>query len=433
MTRDDGGRTSTMFVIGWEPFTARTLEDVSEADRYVFHPLLTFEELEAFDRMSVDDMLDFARGRLDAHDGPIDGIVTWWDFPATNLLPLLRRHVGLPGPDLTTVMAVEHKYWSRRLQAEAAPEVVPGFTAFDPADPDAVEAVDLTPPYFVKPIKAHSSVLSLKVERPEDLAAGLPEVRANIPYFGDPFTALMRRADLPADVARVDGNHVLAEERLSGHQCTLEGYVRNGQTEIYGVIDTLPVPDAPSSLERYQYPSGLPGSVQDRMIETIGRVMAATGWHDEAFNAEFFWNEETDALGLLEINARLSKSHCPLFRLVDGASHQQVALRLQEGRDPAMPRGQGAWTMAAKFMIREQNDGVVTRVPTAGERAALERRYPGTMVMVEVEEGQRLSEMRQQDPYTYELGAVFLGGADTDDIERRYRDIREALPLVVEA
>jgi hypothetical protein len=33
------------------------------------------------------------------------------------------------------------------------------------------------------------------------LAEGLPEVRANIPYFGNPFTVLMRKADLPADIA----------------------------------------------------------------------------------------------------------------------------------------------------------------------------------------------------------------------------------------
>jgi hypothetical protein len=55
------------------------------------------------------------------------------------------------------------------------------------------------------------------------------------------------------------------------------------------------------------------------------------------------------------------------------------------------------------------------------------------MVMVEVEEGQRLSALRQQDPYTYELGAVFQGGADTDDIERRYRVIRESLPLIADS
>jgi hypothetical protein len=35
-----------------------------------------------------------------------------------------------------------------------------------------------------------------------------------------------------------------------------------------------------------------------------------------------------DTIWLLEINTRISKSHCPLFRRVDGASHHQVMLDL---------------------------------------------------------------------------------------------------------
>ena len=43
----------------------------------------------------------------------------------------------------------------------------------------------------------------------------------------------------------------------------------------------------------------------------------------------------------------------------------------------------------------------------------------------------RLSELPQQDPYSFELGAIFIGGKDEADIERRYNLIREEMPLEV--
>lgn len=41
--------------------------------------------------MSVADLMSRARAILDAHEGSIDEIVGYWDFPVSTLVPMLGR------------------------------------------------------------------------------------------------------------------------------------------------------------------------------------------------------------------------------------------------------------------------------------------------------------------------------------------------------
>lgn len=424
--------SANVFVFGLDDFNLDQLRTL-DADAYRFHELFCHEDVKAGPEFPVERLLHGARQRLDAFAGPIDAIVGYWDFPVSTMLPLLRAPYDLPGPSFEAVLKCEHKYWSRLEQRRAVPELVPQFCEVDPFAEDAPERITVDFPFWIKPVKSASSYLGFKVRDRGDLEEALARIRAGIFRFANPFNYLLRHAELPPHIAAVDGNHCIVEQIISrGRQCTLEGWVQRGEIVIYGVVDSIRKGRHRSSFSRYQYPSRLPRRVQQRMIEATRRFIARIGYDDSPFNIEFYWDEERDAIRLLEVNARISKSHCPLFHKVDGAYHHQVMIDTALGRRPDFPHREGRYRMAAKFMWRVTRDAVVRSAPSPERLDAICEDMEGVEVLLHVHEGMRLSELVDQDSYSYEIAVVFVGGDSQKDLVERYRRCRDALGLELE-
>ena len=429
-------RKKNIFVVGLEPFNLRLLTAVRQADRYAFHGLLDYEEIAGARRFDMEALLDKARETLRRFSEPVDAIVGYWDFPTILMMAILRREFGLRGPTLESVLRCEHKYWSRIEQRKVVPDEVPGFALVDPFDEGAAEKLDLAFPFWIKPVKAHSSLLGYRIENREDLEHALEKIRAGIHHFAEPFGVILGYADLPAEIAGADGWKCIAEEIIShGHQCTLEGYVFEGEVEVYGIVDSIRGPNG-SSLERYEYPSSLPEPVKERMKASARKVLGHVGLDNTPFNMEYYWREEDDSIALLEINARISKSHSPIFDKVEGVPHKEVMLDVALGRRPDYPARRGRFRYAAKFMPRlygDHHDEVVTKAPSDEELRALERRFPGTEIQLHVHEGMRLADLHHADPYSYELAAIFMGADSREDLHRDFEALYEALDLRFEA
>lgn len=420
-----------VFVTGEDEFHFDLLNTIRGAERYRFYGLLDYAEVVRPEEYRVDRMLERAVERLDSFSGSVDALVGYWDFPSSMMLPILRARYGLTGPGLEAVLKCEHKYWSRREQAKAIPEHIPRFFAVDPYDDHARQQIDLDYPFWIKPVKAHSSLLCFKIRNDRDFAEAIERIRREITLVAEGINTLLGHATLPPEIAAVDGYHCIAEDVISaGQQCTLEGYVLGGEIVIYGAVDSIRTGRHRSSFSRYQYPSRLPRSVQARMGKIATRIVKHVGLQQSPFNIEFFYDRDTDRISLLEINTRISKSHAPLFLFVDGASHQQVAVEVAFGRHPDMPRREGQFRYGAKFMVRHlAGDAFVRHAPGHEDLRNLRKAFPELRMRVHIREGMRLSDMTMQEPYSYELADVFLGGNSPQDVAEEYRELREQLPI----
>ncbi|MCH8506923.1 MAG: D-alanine--D-alanine ligase [Ectothiorhodospiraceae bacterium] len=419
-----------IFIVGIDGSHLAQLQTLPDARHYRFHPLFTREELKSANRFPVARLLHEGREQLRRFGDRIDAIVGYWDFPVSTALPILRQPFRLPGPTLESVLKCEHKYWSRLEQARVAPEHVPPFCAVDPFHADPLSVMTVEFPFWIKPGKAVLSCLGFRVRNHIEFQHAIDQIRRGIRRFGDPFNLILDFADLPPEVATVDGNHCIAEGLISaGHQCTLEGHVYQGRVTVYGVVDSLREGPAQSSFSRYQYPSRLPSPVQARMSEIADRVMRHIGYDCAPFNMELYWEADSDRIWLLEINTRISKSHAPLFRMVDGCYHHQVMVNLGLGREPAMPSREGRYACAAKFMMRRYEDATVQRVPTPQEIQTIEADMPGVIIELEVDQDMQLSSLRNQDSYTYEVATVFIGARDNAELEAKYERVLRSLPL----
>jgi ATP-grasp domain len=417
-----------VFVIGMDEHNHQVLQGMTDAEQYVFHSVLTFDDIYG-DEIAFGDALYSAQQVLDDFDGPIDAIIGFWDFPVTSMVPLLRRRYGLPGAGVEEVVMCEHKYWSRLVQQRVIDEYPP-FALVD-AQHEHTPPEGLRFPMWVKPVKSFSSMLAFGVADEQAYGEAMAKIRDGIGWIGDPFDEFLKYVDLPPEIAEVGGHACLAEEAITGRQLTVEGYRYRGEVVIYGVVDSVRYDNSPS-FQRFQYPSSVPPEVADRLADISRRVVNEIGLEQMTFNIEYFWDPGTDAIGLLEINPRHSQSHAELFADVDGMSNHEAMVRLALGRDPAFPRGEGRYDIAAKCFVRRFSDGVVRRHPTPEEVAAIEHIVPGVTIDLTVHEGDILSHTHRQDSYSFQLASVYIGASDEAELTAKFDQVVAALPYEVD-
>ncbi len=413
-------------VIGLDDFNLEMLRTVRDAENLNVSGLIAYDDIVNPERYPVEDFIHDAERNMKSIDGGLRAIIGHWDFPTTSLLPILRSGIGLSGPSLEATLMCENKYGARMAGKESAPELMPPFALVNPNDDALVDDPPLPYPFWLKPVVAFSSTLGFRVDNRDDLRSALNHIRGGIDKFAEPFNALMQRSRLGDRRALLHAGFCIAEGIISGRGCTLEGYVQNGEVEIYGVIDSLRGPNAVSFVG-YLYPSALPESIRERMADGTRRLIRQIGLDDTPFNIEFLWNEDDDDLKLLEVNARITKSHAPLFSHVEGASHHEVAIDVAMGRKPNFPNGGGLYKYAAKFMPRSYDTARVTRVPTQADIERLRERFPHAMFKSHVQKGMELADLPNQDSYSFGLGDLFLGSDSRDALPEYFREAMHIL------
>lgn len=408
-----------IFIVGLDDFNLEKLRRLPEAETCAFHAALHRDEIRGVERIDPPQLIDRAIKTMESFEGSVDGVAAFFDFPATTILPILADHFHLPGPSLESVLKCEHKYWSRLEQAKVIPAHIPKFQLVDPFDDEAAGQIKFLPPFWIKPVKSFHSYLAYRINDFSFLKQILPVIREKIGFIGQPFRELMEQYGVPREMARA-GAQCLAETATEGSQCTLEGYVYNGQVEVYGIVDSIREMDR-SSFSRYEYPSSLPKNIQQRMVVVARIVIQQLGLNNTPFNMEFFFDQTADRVYVLEVNPRISQAHGDIFERVHGISHHRVMLHLALGEKPLPLEKQGMYDLAAHFMVRVFDPGTVMGVPGREDIERIKAKIPGCHAEIAVRPGQHLMDLQGQDSYSYEIAHVFVGGADQQDILDKYQ------------
>ena len=416
-----------IFVIGLDPYNLRKLQGIRHSERYHFHALLEYEEVVKPLDYPYESMLKKAEQQLRQFPGTIDAIISYWDFPTDTMLPILCNQFDLPSPSLEAVLKCGHKYWARLEQQKLIPEHIPAFCAFDPFADDPLKQIALPFPFWIKPVKSFGSYLGFHIDSEQTFYRHLPTIRRNIPRIGNAFNLALKHAQLPPEVEGIGGNHCIAEAIITGNrQNGPEGYVYNGQVHINGITDSIR-DECGMSFTSYEYPSVWPQYMQEMSNEVTERLLSHIGLCNSTFNLEFIWDESNDKLELIEVNPRISQSLSDMFEKVHGSSNHEVAVELALNEEPDYPRDEGRFHCAAKFMWRHYENALVTRAPSLEEINRVQQEFPGTEVYIEAKEGMKLSELRDQDSYSYEIAIILLGADDHRQLLQRYARCQEIL------
>lgn len=418
-----------VFVIGLDPFNLKKLQRIPGAEECEFFPALEISEMRQVENFDMEQLIEKCFDRIDKH-GKIDAIVSYYDFPGTTLLPIIAEKYNLPGPSLESIMKCENKYWSRLEQSKAIPEHIPVFKAFDPFKEDVYKDLRMVTPFWIKPIKSFRSFLAYKINGEAQFYEYMEEVQKHIDFISEPFNYIMKRFNMPQEFAEMD-EKCIAESPITGHQCTVEGYVHNGNVVVYGIVDSIREEDR-SSFSRYEYPSSLPQEIQFRMADVSRRTVAQFGLDNSPFNIEYFYNQTADEVYFLEINPRISQAHTDIFEKVHGISHHYIMLSLALGKKPKTMEMNGEFNKAANFMLRTFNSGMVKKAPTEDEIKILKKFIPGLEIKIQVKNGIHLKELQGQDSYSFELANIFLGGRDQRELVDKYNQCVDGLTFNIE-
>ncbi|HKL31414.1 MAG TPA: ATP-grasp domain-containing protein [Tangfeifania sp.] len=422
-------KKKNVFVIGMNDLNRKRIHDLPGSEECNFHELLTYEESHGAKEYNVKKIMDKATKQLDEFDDEIDAIISFWDFPVSIMQTILAKRYNTIATSTQSIYFCEDKYGARVKQAEVIQECVPGFKGFNPFEEETVKDIDLEYPFWVKPVKSFGSHLGFKIENDADLERAVGKMKERIKNFTDPFFELVEYSDM--EFTPDQKILAIAEEIIGGHQCTLEGYVYDGEVVIHGVIDSHTYKGM-SSFSHYQYPSVLSDEVKERMTDCTRKIMKHIGFNNSVFNVEFYWDKKTDDIKLLEINPRISQSHAELFKKVDGVYNHKIILDVALGKKPDFPVKEGSYNTAGKFFIRSFKNGIIKKAPGEEEIKKVQEKYPDVILELVAKEGNKLEDLPYQDSYSYKLGFVFLGAESGDEMKEKFEDIKEMLGYKIE-
>ncbi len=358
----------------------------------------------------------------------LHGVFSSSDYPGAVAAGAIATALGLRGTPPEHLLRAGHKYYSRLAQRACIPEAVPRFALVDPARPETWEPA-CGFPCFVKPVKGAFGLLARRVGDRDALAEhfGSEAVGEFLASWIAMFETLVAR------YASFEhgGRFFIAEGELEGELVTVEGCCAGGAFHLLGIVDSTLHPGT-RSFARFDYPSALPPSVQERMRELALRIALALGLEDVCFNVEMFWDRARDEVKVLELNPRMAGQFGDLYQKVDGVNSYEVALALACGAE--LPRRTGGeHAVAASFPLRVFHPARVARAPTSDDVRAAEALFPGTHVWIEVAEGDVLADFTSvEDGESLRYAVVNLGASSRAEAARRLAAVRERLGFVLE-
>jgi len=353
----------------------------------------------------------------------IDAVVSTDEHFGAMIAAVVAGRLGLPGGDVDSILVAQHKYYARVRQREIAPDATPSFTCF-PYHVESPSDLGLPFPFYVKPVKATYSILARRVDDFAELQRHLSFGRMEkliLEKLIKPFN------DLSADrgLFERDAHHLVGEELLDGDQVTVEGFVHEGRITMLGVVDSIMYPGT-SAFERFEYPSRLPPSVQERMAHLTEQLVRGFGLAQGFFNVELFYQARTDRIAIIEVNPRLAYQFADLREKVDGFNPYEALLDLSLGRMPEVPHRAGRYNHAASFVLRRFGRTRVVRAPSKAEIHDVRRRHRDARLMIYVKKGASLErEMKWLGSYRYAV--LNLGGRDHSDLFARYHSVAKEL------
>jgi hypothetical protein len=352
------------------------------------------------------------------------GVVATDDYPGSLLANICAKHLGLPNTPPAVALLFQHKFLSREKQRECVPEAVPSFWLIPRrAREIRAQAKRWKFPFFVKPVKSAFQLYADVVRDTGELVKLRRKARSHVEEFTRPFDALFAAY---AGVVGPSAATLLAEDLLTGQPFTVEGFVYNGQTTILGVVDAYYYRGT-RSYQRFQYPSMLDTSVQERVAAIVAKLMTHVGYQHGPFNIDCLYNRRTDRIFILEINPRMAPQIADLFEKVDGTNSYRVLVALARGRKPKTTYRKGPYRSAASFVLRKFADKSVTSIN--GPESVLQR-FPDARIHIYAEAGTNLSDDEFQDIRSYVYAIINLGGDNEKDLWRRLRECETLLAPV---
>jgi glutathione synthase/RimK-type ligase-like ATP-grasp enzyme len=323
--------------------------------------------------------------------GPFDGVVAVGDRPAA-VAAQAAGSMGLRFSPPGAVRAAKSKFLARE-RFKKAGLLTPAYRLLE----DGVEPTRY--PSVLKPIGLSASRGVIRVDNRAEFVTALARIRALLDHEND--------------------RSIQIEDFIPGREFALEGLVTGGRLQVLALFDKPDPLDGPFFEETiYLTPSREPAAVQDAIVETTQRAVAALGLTYGPVHAEMRVNQA--GVWMLEIAARPIGGLCSrVLKFDPEASLEEVILRHAIGED------------VSEYLLASGAHGVMMiPIPRAGVYTGvngldLARAAAGIEdVVISAKEGQMMVPLPEGASY---LGFIFARGGTSQQVDAALRECHSLL------
>jgi hypothetical protein len=329
---------------------------------------------------------------------------------------LLAEKIGWPGTSVEAILSCQHKLYARQIMQRVCPEVTPAFAEL-PCEYGHEIPEGIGYPAFVKPVKAAFSVLAREVANREQLHAhtrfGWWELWV-IRHLVEPFERVMRARIPQATTA----HRLMLETPIRAKQYNLDGYMFQGKLHTIGCVDSIMYPGTQAFM-RFDFPGKLATTPIAQCIRAMELFFDEINFTHGLFNVEFFWDDATQSLKVIEINPRMASQFSDLYRRVEGIDLHEYAFALAHNVDPStLKRSEPTAGAASSFVYRSFDPNATVAMPSATQRAQFQQAFPDALLFeFPKDKSQIARDFKWLGSYRY--GIMHLGGRNDHDLRER--------------
>ena len=263
----------------------------------------------------------------------LNGVVTFWEEDVPTCAHI-AHHLGLPGNTPQAAMNARSKYHMREALKNAGVPV-PNFRLITGEESLMQACRELKLPAVLKPEWGADSEWVTRVENAEHALATYRENRNR---------ARVQDSLYPYPPARF-----VLEEFLYGPEVSVEGVVKDGQVNLYAIIDKAKMDDG-SFIERGETtPSRFPQPVQNAIRNMVVKGVQAQGLTNSGIHAEV--KITPDGPRIVEIGARMG-GDCiqPLVKRVYGINLAEESIRVALNMPVHQPVHSNGWGISTTIV-----------------------------------------------------------------------------------
>jgi hypothetical protein len=345
-----------------------------------------------------------------------DGIVGTHDSSAV-FASIIAEKTGNRFASVQSVINCQNKYLSRRIQRHCIPEHTPDFClALDYLrNPSRLKT-----PFFIKPVRANISFAAHTVRDPDELyyytRRESLEIARNNQYYLD---ALSVDPDLLDPLNILTCNSFLCEELVTGDQVTVDGYIMDGQVELFGMTGAVFLPRS-NSFSHHVFPCYFEPKLNKRIKDAIQTLIPELGLNNSFFNVELRVDEASGTFAILEVNSRIAFQFVKTIESVTGYDPLHLLCEVATGRPPQYAtQNESTFPLCFNYELHSLTDKWVLRTPTRSDLEELRIRFPEVQIRNLVQENAFLSDYKH-NPESYRYCILDIPGHSEQDIREKH-------------
>jgi hypothetical protein len=389
----------------------------SFANTSTFEP--TVETTERILEYGVQAYLERTIELMNKYPSMYDGVVGTHDSSAV-FAAILGEKTGKRTTSVKSIINCQNKYISRRIQRRCVQNHTPDFClALD----FLRDRTALKPPFFIKPVRSNISFGTHKVNSTEELHYHICreslDIAKNNQYFLDALSIDPCYLD-PLNVQTC--NSFLCEELIEGDQVTVDGFIFEGQVDIFGLTKAVFFPGS-NSFSHHEFPYHFPPELQQAISDTIQTLIPALGLENSFFNVELRANEAGNRFSILEVNSRIAFQFAKTIEAVSGCDPLHLLCDLAAGQRPQITSEQvNGYQYCFNFELHSFTDKWILRTPTQSGFEELNIRFPEVRVRNLIYENSLLSDYKH-NPESYRYCMLDIPGNSQHEIMDKYAQV----------